>query len=385
MNATLNPEVLRWARNKAGLSEETLAERVGVTLGIVKEWEATGSIPAPLVEKLAEKTRIAFGFLFLEKPPQPSLPIADFRHVGDVHHMAPSDDLLDVIYRAQLKQKWYREYLVSRGENPLEFVGKTSIERPVNETAAEIRATLNIGFALAETTSDWEETWRSAVEATEEAGILVLCAGYAGGFTHRKLSVDEFRGFAITDEYAPLIFINGADAPAARFFTLAHEVVHIWIGKTGVSNLQRTYADGNAIETYCNSVAAEILLPINELHSRWRGEKNDLNEVARLASKYKVSRLVVARRARDAGFLTPEKYNSYFRLLISQYKKSSGGSWYLNEKYQNSRKFSIAIIQESLAGRTMEREAMQLLGIKKEATFRKYAGSLQGESPWPIF
>jgi Zn-dependent peptidase ImmA (M78 family) len=214
---------------------------------------------------------------------------------------------------------------------------------------------------------------------------LVLCAGYAGGFTHRKLSVDEFRGFAITDEYAPLIFINGADAPAARFFTLAHEIVHIWIGKTGVSNLQKTYADGNAVETYCNSVAAEILLPLHELRACWRGAPDSVNEVARIANKYKISKLVVARRARDAGFFTQEKYNSYFRLLVSQYKKSSGGSWYLNEKYQNSRKFSVAVIQESFAGRTMQREAMQLLGIKKEATFQKYANSLQGESAWPIF
>ncbi len=130
MNATLKPHVLQWARKKAGLSEETLAKKIGVHLGLVKEWESTGTIPIALVEKLAEITRIAFGFLFLEQPPQASLPIADFRRVKDSQPLAPSDDLLDVIYSAQLKQNWYREYMISNGAKPLPFVGKASVKTP---------------------------------------------------------------------------------------------------------------------------------------------------------------------------------------------------------------------------------------------------------------
>jgi Zn-dependent peptidase ImmA (M78 family) len=235
----------------------------------------------------------------------------------------------------------------------------------------------------------WEEAWSMTIEATEEAGILVLCAGYAGGFTQRTLLVDEFRGFALSDKYAPLIFVNGADAPAARLFTLAHEIAHIWIGETGVSNLERTYASGNAVETYCNSVAAEVLLPLDELRAVWHGKTNDISEVERLSKKYKISRLVVARRAHDAGYFTEQKYSDYYKLLIAQAKTkkeaTDGGKWYINEKYQNSRKFSVTIIQEALAGRTTLRDAMQLLGIKKDTTFRKYAMSLEGGVEWPIY
>jgi Zn-dependent peptidase ImmA (M78 family) len=389
MNTTLNPNVLQWARKKAGLSEETLAEKIGVKLGIVKEWETTGSIPFALVEKLAEKTRTAFGFLFLQEPPHPSLPIADFRRIDANHPSAPSDNLLDIIYAAQLKQNWYREHLISNGAKPLPFVGKSSIKTPTEEIAADIRATLNIGSALSAMMTTWEEAWSMTIEATEEAGILVLCAGYAGGFTQRTLSVDEFRGFAMSDKYAPLIFVNGADAPAARLFTLAHEIAHIWIGETGISNLERTYAAGNTIETYCNGVAAEVLLPLSELRATWHGMINDISEVQRLSEKYKISRLVVARRALDAGFFTDEKYSDYYKMLIAQAKarksESSGGDWFINEKYQNSRKFSVAIIQEALAGRATQREAMQLLGIKKDTTFRKYAKSLEGGVEWPIY
>jgi Zn-dependent peptidase ImmA (M78 family) len=388
MNATLKPKVLQWARSKAGLSEDDLAARIGVQLGIVKEWEATGSIPFALVEKLAEKTRTAFGFLFLEEPPHPSLPIADFRRVDAAQPSAPSDNLLDIIYAAQLKQNWYREYLISNGAKPLPFVGKATIKTPTKEIAADIRATLNIGSALSAMMTTREEAWSMTIEATEEAGILVLCAGYAGGFTHRTLSVDEFRGFAMSDKYAPLIFVNGADAPVARLFTLAHEIAHIWIGETGISNLERTYAIGNTIETYCNSVAAEVLLPLDELRAAWSGGQNDIGEVDRLSKIYKISRLVVARRAHDAGFFTAAKYDDYYRLLIAQFKakKSDGrGVWFINEKYQNSRRFSLAIIQEALAGRATQRDAMQFLGIKKDSTFRKYAKSLQGGVEWPIY
>jgi Zn-dependent peptidase ImmA (M78 family) len=193
----------------------------------------------------------------------------------------------------------------------------------------------------------------------------------------------------MSDKYAPLIFVNGVDAPVARLFTLAHEIAHIWIGETGISNLERTYAAGNTIETFCNSVAAEVLLPLDELRAAWHGDINDIGEVQRLSDKYKISRLVVARRAHDAGFFTEEKYNDFYKLLIAQAKakkaETSGGKWYINEKYQNSRKFSVTIIQEALAGRATQREAMQLLGIKKDTTFRKYAKSLEGGVEWPIY
>ncbi len=389
MNATLNPTVLQWARKKAGLSEENLAQKVGVKLGLVKEWEATGSIPLDLVEKVAEKTRTAFGFLFLPEPPHPSLPIADFRRIDPSQPAVHSEELLDIIYAAQLKQNWYREYLIENGVKPLPFVGKSSIKTPSKEVASDIRATLGIGSALSAMMATWEQAWGATIEAVEEAGILVLCSGYVGTFTQRTLSVDEFRGFALSDKYAPLIFVNGADAPVARLFTLAHEIAHIWIGETGISNLERTYAAGNTIETYCNSVAAEILLPLDELRAAWQGGTNDLNEVARFSDEYKISKLVVARRAHDAGFLTESVYRDFYKLLIAQFKakkeQGGGGIYYVNEKYQNSRRFSITIIQEALAGRETQREAMQLLGIKKDSTFRKYAKSLEGGVEWPIY
>ncbi len=194
MNATLKPDVLRWARNKAGLSADDLADRVGVNLGIVQEWEKSGSIPLSLVEKLADKTRTAFGFLFLDEPPKASLPIADFRHVDDAKHSTASEELLEIIYKAQLKQNWYRDYLIANDLKPLPFVGQYSIRFPAKETANDIRETLNIGPALTAKATKWEDAIRLITEAAVENGILVLRAGYVGGNTGNSLSVDEFRG-----------------------------------------------------------------------------------------------------------------------------------------------------------------------------------------------
>jgi len=382
MNIKLNPDVLRWARERAGLDEGSLARKVlGAkgTADTVKQWEKTGEVALRWVETIAKKTYTAFGYLFLDKKPEESLPIRDFRTVRNVALSKPSADLLDVLHRAQMRQAWYREYLIANGEERLGFVGDASVKDSPEKTAENIRRTLGIGPNLTANADKWEDALRNTIEAIESSGILFLRAGYAFGFTGRKLSVDEFRGFALSDEYAPLIFINGADARNAQMFTLAHEVAHIWLGVSGISNLKKTYANGSIVESHCNRIAAEVLLPLQEMKDRWRKDENSYDEIRRLSKKYKVSNIVVARRAHDAGFISRERYNSIFAQEIRLKRASSGGDYYTNEQYQNSKRFSVALIRDAKEGRTLIHDAMKLLGIRKHETFNKYAQSLQTE------
>jgi Zn-dependent peptidase ImmA (M78 family) len=383
MRITLSPDVLRWARERAELDETSLAKKVLGAKGTakaVKEWETTGELALRLVEIIAKKTHTAFGYLFLSQRPKENLPIRDFRTVDNSSVLKPSADLLDVLHRAQLRQNWYREYLIRNGDQPLPFVGDASVQDSPVQTAFNIRRTLGIGPKLTVNADKWETAFRETIEAIESSGILFLRAGYAGGYTGRKLSVDEFRGFAISDEYAPLIFINGADAPNAQMFTLAHELAHIWLGVSGISNLNQTYPSGGNTERYCNVVAAEVLLPLEEIKVSWRKDYHDYEEVFRLSKKYKVSNVVVARRAHDAGFLSKERYESIFRREIRLKKKKSGGDYYTNEQYQNSRRFSVAVLRDTKEGKTLFHDAMKLLGIKKRETFKKYMESLQMEA-----
>lgn len=383
MKIKLNPDVLRWARERSGLDESSLAKKVLGARGAasdVREWETTGELALRWVEIIAEKTNTAFGYLFLPKRPDETLPISDFRTLRNATLSKPSAGLLDVLHKAQIRQNWYREYLIANGETPLPFVGDGSTKDPPDKTADNIRRTLGIGPNLTANADKWEIAFKNTIEAVESSGILFMRSGHAFGYTGHKLSVDEFRGFAIADDYAPLVFINGADAPNAQMFTLAHEIAHIWLGISGVSNLSKTYANGSNVESYCNNVAAEVLLPLEEMKASWQAHRDSDDEIYRLSKKYKISNIVVARRAHDAGFIGKERYSSIFGREINRKKKSTGGDYYLNEQYQNSKRFSVALLTDAKRGRTLLHDAMKLLGIRKQETFAKYMQSLQMEA-----
>ena len=376
MKASLQPSVLQWARERGGLSIEDLAKRLRVDEAAVLEWEADGKIDFGVIEKLAKATGTAAGFLFLRKPPHEELPVSDFRRVASAATKPPSRFLLSTIYQCQRRQEWFREYLIAQGADPLPFVGKFTLNTPILAAAREIAAAVKIGPAYHETAKTWEDAMRLQIENIEDAGILVNRTGYAENYTHNTLSVDEFRGFALSDPYAPLIFINGADAHSAQMFTLAHEVVHVWLGASGVSNLEKTYAPGFGVETFCNSVAAEMLVPIEKLKADWDADVSPATQIERLARKYRVSRIVLARRAKDTGKITADAYARIYTAQTASTKKAGGGDYYLTKPYEGSRRLSIAVIQDARNGRTMFREAMNLLGIKSDQTFQKYAETL---------
>jgi Zn-dependent peptidase ImmA (M78 family) len=376
VNISLQPKVLKWARERAGFSETELAAKLHVPRGIVQTWESTGLIAVDVVQKLSEKTKTPFGYLFLKSPPENALPISDFRRVGGVESPAPSWNLLNTIYRCQRRQQWFRDYQIKNGAGKLAFVGSKRITDPVEIVAVEISKAAKLGYYQNTDSRKWEEAMRSSIENLEDIGIIVSRVGYSG-HTKNPLSVSEFRGFALSDEYAPLIFVNGADAPAAQMFTLAHEVVHIWLGESAVSNLIETYPGESSVEKYCNAVAAEILVPMSKLIAEWTSGVNSRVEIDRLSVLYRVSKLVIARRARDAGLISPAYYTNFYRSEVAKVKKTSKGSFYNSKPYEASRRLSSAVIRETRVGNTMVSDALDLLGIKTISTLEKYAATLK--------
>jgi Zn-dependent peptidase ImmA (M78 family) len=378
VNTNLSASTLVWARTAAtNFSAAELANEVGATLEEVEHWEATGEIDTDRLPLLAEKTKLPFGYFFLPEPPLQKLPISDFRRIGGEDPPPPSRRLLSVIYRCQRRQQWYRDYLIKNGADELPFVGSRTVRSPVSEVAREIAATAKIGAKYSRAANDWEETISRSIENIESAGILVNKVGYSDGYTHNTLSVSEFRGFALSDNYAPLIFVNGADAPPAQMFTLTHEAVHIWLGESAVSNLDRTYSGASEIERFCNAVAAEILVPSDELKSEWRTANPIGAEVPRLARLFRVSEIVIARRGRDMGLVSHTYYEKLYDAQVGRSAKSRKGNYYTNKPYEASRRFSAAIIREIRSGLTLYKEGMSLLGIKSTDTLKKYAETLQ--------
>lgn len=232
--ANIKPELIRWACNRSGAEEAALVKRFPK----LEQWMA-GDVQPTMnqLEDLAKATLTPLGFFFLPEQPVETLPVPDFRTVGNRPVKQASAALLETIYAMQRRQQWMRDYLIEEGEDPVPFIGSVTLATSPTVAANAIRETLRMVDGWADEHSTWEAALLGLRRAAETAEILVVINGIVGNNTHQKLNPEEFRGFVLCDTHAPLVFVNGADAKSAQMFTLAHELAHLWLGKDGVFNL----------------------------------------------------------------------------------------------------------------------------------------------------
>lgn len=370
--AYINPQIFNWACARAQVSEEDLSHSLGVKLEKVISWSSGDQKPTfGQAQKLASKLHIPFAFFFLPAPPQDMLPIPDLRTPGNQGLASTSIDLKDTIASVIRRQEWFKDYLKDQGAEALSFIGSYNLNSNPVDVAENIRQTLKLED-LNPRGLGWEEYQRKIVEGAEAAGILVMRSGIVENNTHRPLNVSEFRGFAISDSLAPVVFVNLRDAPSARLFTLLHELAHLWLGQSGVSS-------GSAIEDrreeqFCNAVAGEFLAPASDVIALWNNGKELNDNVGDIAKIFHVSRYVIIRRAFDLGLVSYDTYNDYYRELINQFTNAEGGggNFYAIAKNKNSALFSKVILNETLSGRVLLRDAGKLLGISP-AKLKQYA------------
>jgi len=372
----VKPSLLRWARERAGLSTGALAGRFPK----LTAWES-GKLSPTLkqLERFAKATFTPVGFLFLDEPPVERVPIPDFRTVAQARTEHPSPDLLDTIYLCQQRQEWYRNFARAMGERPLDFVGSARLGADVVATAERIRHALGFDVEERRLLSTWTEALRRFIAQADALGVLVMVSGVVGSNTRRNLDPDEFRGFALADPLAPLVFINGADTKAAQMFTLAHELAHIWLGQSGVSDAQAVAESDQETERWCNRVAAELLVPLEMVRAEYDPGAALQSELNRLARRFKVSTLVVLRRIHDAGGISrAELWAAYEDELarLREMPRGSGGNFYLTLPARVSKRFARAIVVSTLEGATPFTESFRLLGVKKLATFQQLGQSL---------
>lgn len=371
----VKPELLRWATRRAGARVDAIRDR----FPSLDQWERGEAKPTlRQLERFAKAAYVPVGYFFLPQPPDERLPIPDLRTVASRPITQPSPDLLDVIYLCQRRQAWYREFAESVRDEPLNFVGSAQLDSPDVNVAAHMRRSLDFDMDARRNCRTWTDALRLFIERAEDAGVLVMVSGVVGSNTHRTLDPDEFRGFALVDDLAPVVFVNGADTLAARMFTLAHELAHIWLGESGVSDVGPASAPSKRVEAWCNRVAAEFLVPLSELR-RELGAGDPQAEMQPLARQFKVSTLVILRRLLDARRLSrrqfDEAYKEEWQRLASR-PRSSGGDFYLTHGLRVSRRFARAVVASTLEGQTLYRDAFQMLGIAKEATFREVSRKL---------
>ena len=373
MNLTLSPLLLKWARLRAGLDEAVLGKKLGVSEDKVIKWEEDGAITVKRAEKLAKATYTPYGFLFLQEPPEDKLPVPDFRTLDNEPVRSPSPNLLDTVYQMQRRQAWYREYLIEEGFEEKEFLAKFSLSSSIEDVANHMRDTLRLSNGWAHEISTWTDALMLLRERTEELGILIVMNGVVGNNTHRKLDTQEFRGFALYDTFAPLIFINAADYKGAQMFTIAHELAHLWIGEEGVSNFRRLESPGVEIERFCNQVAAEFLVPKAEVQSLWAIADKQEDPIQYLSRRFKVSGIVVARRALDLNLIRRSEFNSFYEDYkdkedTRRARHSTGGDFWNTHNVRVGRRFGQSVVSAAKEGKLMYKDAYSLLGLKAEAS-----------------
>jgi Zn-dependent peptidase ImmA (M78 family) len=372
----VSPEMLRWAVERSRRGAEPLSRRFPA----LPVWERGEARPTlKQLESFAKAAHVPFGYLFLPEPPDERVPIPDFRTAAQARIERPSPALLDTIYLCQQRQEWYGDYARTEGISPLPYVGSVSVESGVEETAAKIRRAIGFSLDAQAHAATWTDALRLFIGKADEAGVLVMVSGVVGSNNRYKLDPAEFRGFALSDALAPLIFINGADTKAAQMFTLAHELAHIWLGQSAVSDAQPSAAPDHRIERWCNLVAAELLAPLSMVRAEYQRGAGLHAEADRLARRFKVSTLVILRRIYDVGGLSSEKFWEAYHAELARLRaipRGSGGDFYLTLGARASRRFTRALLASALEGRSSFTEAFRLLGFRKMATFRELALNL---------
>lgn len=371
----VNPELITWARERAGLDGINLAGRFPK----LSDWES-GELQPTLrqMESFARAVHVPIGYLFLPQPPAEPLPIPDFRTIGERRLTRPSPNLLDMLYLCQQRQEWFRNYARMRGLEPLAFVSRSRVQDAPVEVAARIRNELGLSIAERQQLSTWTEGLRRLVAKAEDAGVLVMASSIVGSNSHRKLDVEEFRGFALVDDLAPLVFVNAADSKAAQMFTLAHELAHLWLGESGVSDVEAGGLPDQAVERWCNTVAAEALMPLEVLEESHAPGTPVLEEIQRLARIFKVSTLVALRRLFEAGIIEQPTLWECYRQEVARIRAldrggAGGGDFYRTLGARTGKRFARAVLSSTLEGQTLFQDAFRMLGMRKTSTFYEAA------------
>jgi len=370
--------VLRWAAQRARLRDEEVSVRFG-------KWPLwlTGEAQPTLkqLEDFARLTHTAIGYFFLPEPPALALPVPDFRTLRDEALREPSSALLDTLYLCQQRQDWYRDYARMHGLATLTFVGSARSEEAPQAVAQRMREQLQLSIEERRQLPTWTDALRQLIAKVEDAGVMVMVSGIVGSNSHRKLDVGEFRGFALADELAPLVFLNGADSKAAQMFTMAHELAHLWLGATGISDSEAGQVPEQQTERWCNQVATELLMPLEALRAVYQPGAPVPEEIQRLAREFKVSTLVALRRLFDAGFIDQAHLWLHYRdeqarLRALEKRSSGGGDFYRTLGARTSKRFARAIVSSTLEGQTLFQDAFRMLGVRKTATFYEAAREL---------
>ncbi|MDD5288482.1 MAG: XRE family transcriptional regulator [Dehalococcoidales bacterium] len=337
----VNHNILLWARKEANLSPARAAIKAHIkdlkargekdtlpSATRLERWENGTDIPSfTQLENLAKAYRRPVLTFFLTKPPIKQTRIRDFRTIGNqsIDSESFSSEFSALLRRIESLQLSLHDLIQLSGSKPLPFVGSVEINVPVNRIVQNIRTTLDYSLDAQKRAGNSDKLFSDIRIKAEEKGLFILLEGNLGSY-HSDIEPDVFRGVSISDNLAPLIVVNPNDSKTARIFTLIHEICHIWLGDTGVSNWISLNTDTKSIfqnELVCDRVAAEFLVPHDDLVKEWQqlGIGNIDNKIQLISDIYAVSTIVVARRIFELGYIERDYYWNYYNQCKSEWDK----------------------------------------------------------------
>lgn len=373
--AFITPKVLKWARTTAKMTLEEAASKVSVSIERIEQWEEGTAYPTVRqAQKLAKSYQRPFAVFFLPDIPSDFQPLTDFRKSGSI---ALSTSSIFIIREIQKKQAWISEQNKEDGFGSKGFVGRFSHKSDPQLVAKDILQVLDIDPLNYST----ENPIREWIDKAESNGIFVSRTSFI--HSHLKLDKNQIQGFAIADPHAPFIFLNSDDWNAPQLFTLVHELAHIWIASSGISNaIEPELGDRtkyNPIELFCNEVAANALLPADYLKSLSKSDYSESKQIFKLAKQIGVSSFALLVRLRNLNLLGQAEYSDLkkqsdmdFEDFLKreaekkklQKQKKGGPNYYLLQLNRNSRLFTQIVLDSFKGGRIEPNFASNLLNVK---------------------
>lgn len=376
-SVNISDNILQWIVAQVHL--ETLPAKIAKNFEL---WEKKEKIPTfNQIEDASKATGIPLGYFFLQTPPAEDLSFIEYRTVDSVELTHPSRELIDTMHNMQLVQEWMRNQLLEEGISKLPFIGSQKGEINVVQFANAVRKILNLEIKWFKEVKDVRGAFLYLRTAMSNVGTIVMTSGIVENNTHRSLSIDEFRAFAMVDDIAPLIFINGNDSNNGKLFSLLHEFVHLCIGEDSLFNERYSFDQRvSRTEMICNAVAAEIIAPQALFAEAWQAEIRNVDAeqvIQILAKNFKCGTVVIARKALDNGLIDQSLYKRTVNLAIKLYseqkkqqKENGGGDYYRTALNRIDQRFLQMLAGSVAAGKTLYSEAFRLTNTNR-FTFTK--------------
>lgn len=357
----IQPNMLKWAIQRAGHNVETYLDKNDK----VRSWIEGEKFPTMRqLEDFANSMYVPCGYLFLDTPPAESMPIPLFRGSSSSANM--NLNVYETVLTMQYRQEWLEEFIQNEldGEE-LSFISSMSVKDGVDNVVARIRELLNLEENWVFTERDSASAANKLSQQMEAIGVVTSFNGVVGNNTHRKISVEECRGFALVSRIAPFVFVNNDDAKSAQLFTLIHEFTHLLLGiSAGFGGIDDSHDD--ASERFCDQVAADFLVPKMLFVAQWKMSDGSIEKCAK---KFKVSSLVIARRAYAMNMLSAHDYQEFYNRYKAIWKnpkktsESGRGNFYLSAAKRVGKLFGAYVNTAVNSGYLLHRDAYRLTGL----------------------